>query len=79
MSAKNRALKAIRRALKKDGMDFQDTIYASPRNNGGFLPDGVRLPGTIEVGGYCGKARYNNYKERTAKAGWETPVIGAAE
>lgn len=74
MSAKNRALKAIRRALKKDGMDFQDTIYASPRNNTRKDADG-----TIEVGGYCGKARYNNYKERTAKAGWAAPVTGATE
>lgn len=74
MSAKNRALKAIRRALKKEGTEFQETLYATPRNN---CKTGAE--GTIEVGAYCGKARYNNYKERTAKAGWATPVLGAAQ
>lgn len=51
MSAKNRKLKEIRRAIRQAGMDPKDSIHE-------------RHGDRIEVGAYCGRARYINAKER---------------
>ncbi len=63
MSKKNRELKAIRRAIREEGVDPADTIYALPTSTG-----------EIQVAAYCGRARYRCYKER-ARAGL-TPIPG---